>query len=247
MKPFTLALPMLAVTLLAMPARAQITSPGQTGLNAAMTKLFGDVTAFSARTEVRMLDKQDKESMRMTMNFALLDGKMRAEIDLAQIKTADMPPEAAASLKQMGMDKMVSIVRPDRKSTLVVYPSLSAFAEVPMSPEDAADLEKKYKVTRTKAGRETIDGHPCDKSKVMVIGDKNEKHEAIVWTATDMKDFPIQMQMNQAEATIVMLYKDVKLTKPEAKQFDAPAGFAKHESIEKLMQGAMLKAFGGAK
>ncbi len=247
MKPFTLALPLLAATLLALPARAQITSPGQTGLNAAMTKLFGDVTAFSARTEVRMLDKQGKESMRMTMNFALLDGKMRAEIDLAQIKTADMPPEAAASLKQMGMDKMVSVVRPDRKSTLVIYPSLSAFAEVPMSPEDAADLEKKYKVTRTKTGRETIDGHPCDKSKVMVIGDKNEKHEAIVWTATDMKDFPIQMQMNQAEATIVMLYKDVKLARPDAKQFDAPAGFAKHESIEKLMQGAMLKAFGGAK
>ena len=50
---------------------------------------------------------------------------------------------------------------------------------------------------------------------------------------------------DQPEATVVMHYKDIQLAKPEAKQFDAPAGFTKHESMEKLMQAAMMKTLGG--
>jgi hypothetical protein len=229
------------------PARAQLPAAGATGLNAAMTKLFGDVTAFSSQADVRLKENGGKDSLSLTMNFALLDGKMRAEIDMTQIKSAEVTAEAAASFKQMGMDKLVTIVRPDRKSTLLVYPTLRAYTEAPMSPQDAAELDGKYTVTKDKVGRETVDGHPCEKHKVTVTSEKGEKHEALVWYATDLKNFPVQMQMNQKDATVVMLYKDVKLAKPEANLFEAPAGFTKHESMEKLMQGAMMKMLGGAK
>ena len=176
---------------------------------------------------------------------AMLDGKVRAEIDLSQIKSKEMPPEAAASLKQMGMDKMVSVVLPEKKSTLVIYPSLRSYAEVPMSKDDASTIDTKYKIETTKLGTETLDGHACVKNKVIVTGEKGDKHEAIVWNATDMKDFPLQMQMNQNEATVVMRYSNIQLVRPDAKQFEAPAGFTKHASVEQMMQGAMLKMLGG--
>jgi hypothetical protein len=32
--------------------------------------------------------------------------------------------------------------------------------------------------------------------------------------------------------------------KPDAKQFDAPAGFTKYASVEKIMQDAMMKGLG---
>ena len=227
------------------PGNAQLPS-NPAGLNAAMTKLFGNVTAFSSKAEVKMLDKAQKETMSMNMDFALLEGKIRADIDFAQVKNAEMAG-ALAQLKQMGMDRMSSIVRPDKKTTLIIYPGLQAYAETPMPPEESAALEKNYKIEKTKLGKETIDGQPCDKNKVVVSGEKGEKHEAIVWTATNMKDFPVQMQMNQNEATVVMKYKDVQLKAPDAKQFEAPAGYTKHESMEKLMQGAMLKMLGGGK
>ena len=235
---------LLAFLVITAPAQAQV-PPNPAGLNASMLKLFGNFTGFSSKAVVRMLDKSDKETMNMSMNFALLDGKIRLDVDMAQVKSKELTPEMLAPLKQIGMDKMVSIVRPDRKATFVIYPSLQAYAEVPMSSEDAADLNKDFKVEKSKLSKETIDGHPCEKSKVTVTDGKGGKQEALVWNAADLKDFPVQMQMDQPEAKVVMTYKDIQMTKPEARQFEVPAGFTKHDSMEKLMQAAMTKTLGG--
>ena len=226
-------------------ATAPMPAPGPAGLNAAMTQLFGDFTAFSARAEVRLKDKARKDTLSMGMDFAVLDGKMRADIDLAQIKSKDMSPETVASLKQLGMDKMVTIVRPDRKSTLVVYPALRAYAEAPMSKQDSEDLARTYKVEKTKLGTERVDGHPCDQYRVTVTSEKGDRHEALVWYAADVKGFPIQMQLNQPEATVLMLYRNIKLDRPPGRDFEAPVGFSKHTSVENLMQEAMMKMMGG--
>ena len=224
-------------------AQAQL-NPAQTGLNAAMTKLFGDFTAFSSKAEVRMLDPGDKESIALLMDFTLLDGKMRADIDMATLKNKEFPPEVFAQFKQMGMDRMTTVVRPDKKTTLLIYPALQAYAELVMSKESQAELAGDYKVEKIQVGKETAGGHPCEKYKVTVRGSKGEKHEAFVWNATDFQKFPVQIQMNEPNAKIVFVYKDIKLARPEAKQFEVPAGFTKYDSVEKLMQGAMGKMLG---
>src|ERR1043165_5368668 len=219
-------------------------NPGQSGLNAAMTKLFGDFTAFSSKADLRMLDSAGKESIALIMNFTLLDGKMRADIDMATLKNKEFPPEVYAQFKQMGMDRMTTVVRPDRKTTLVIYPALQSYAEFPMSKESQAELEGNYKLEKIKIGNETAGGHPCEKYKVTVRASKGEKHEAFVWNATDFQKFPVQIQMNEPDAKIMIVYKDIKLARPDAKQFDVPASFKKYDSVEKLMQGAMTKTFG---
>jgi hypothetical protein len=245
MKKFCSLFALTTALFLCPPVFGQMPNPGQApGMNAAMTKLFGDVTAFSSKATVRLLDKTQKETMLMPLGFALLDGKMRAEIDLTQLKSKDLQPEAMAMFKQMGMDKMTTIIRPDRKTTMVVYPSMQGYAEVPMSKEDAAASGKDYKVTSTKVGNETVEGHPCEKQKVLVTADNGEKHEALVWKATDLKNFPIQMQIQQGDGSVIMNYRDVSTARPEAKLFEAPAGYTKHPSVEKMMEGAMMKMMG---
>lgn len=235
----------LALLLAAAQCPAQMPSFNQPGMNAAMTKLFGNITAFSAKAQVRMLDRAEKETMSLPMDFIMLEGKIRLEVDLAQIKSKEFTPEMLATFKQMAMDKMVSIVRPDKKATLVIYPALQVYAEVPMPMEDVADLEKTYKVERTALGKETLDGHPCEKNRVNVVNGNGGRQEAVVWNAADLKEFPVQMQMNQPEATVLMRYRDVQFARPEAKLFEAPTGFTKYDSMEKLMQGAMMKMLGG--
>src|SRR5262249_61831740 len=109
-------------------------------------------------------------------------------------------------------------------------------AETPMSREQAADLATKFKVEKASLGQETIDGHACEKSKVLLRGDKGEKHDAVVWNATDLNRFPVRIQMNQPEATVLMQFKEIKLARPEEKQFEAPASFARYDSIERLVR-----------
>lgn len=224
---------------------AQLPSPGQTGINAALTKLFGDFQSFSSKSEVRMLDKAQKQSLSMLMDFAMLDGKIRADIDLSRIKSDQMPAEALSYLKQMGMDKMQTIVHPELKTTLVVYPALKSYANTPMSAEEAAGLTYKYEVRKEKLGQEEVEGRACEKMKVTISSEKGGKHEAVIWCDPSLKNFPVKMQIPSEDSTVIMFYREVKLQKPEARLFEVPASYTKYDSIEKLMQSAMMKMMGG--
>jgi hypothetical protein len=108
-------------------------------------------------------------------------------------------------------------------------------------------LGRKYTLRKEKLGAETVEGRACDKYKVSVTGDNNEKHEAILWCDPRLKDFPIQMQLNQPDATVIMVYRQVKLEQPDPQMFEATAGYAKYTSIEKLMQDAISKRLGTGK
>jgi hypothetical protein len=216
-------------------------APGASGTSAAMIKLFGTNTGFSSRSEFIVLDKAKKETTTVLMNYALLDGKTRTEIDLNQLKSVDMPPALVPTMKQLGMDLTVVISRPDKKVVLSIFPRAKSYIEVAMSKDEAMAADKTYAINKVPLGKETIDGHPCEKDKVTLTAGKGDKLEPIVWYATDMNNFPIRIEMPWENGTVVIvIFKDVKLTRPEAKQFEAPAGLTRYTSGEALAD-AMAK------
>jgi len=222
-------------------ASAQMGTPN-TGINAAMIKLFGDTKAFTAKAQARVLDKELKEVSTIPMTMSLLDEKLRAEMDLTQAKSSMMPPEAAAMMKQAGMDKMITIVRSDKKATLLCYPGAQAYAEMPFSESESAES----KVETTEVGKDTIDGHPCVKMKLSSTDSKGRPQEAFVWQATDLKKFPIQIQMSQRANTVIVKFDAPKLEKPAASLFEAPEGHTKYPTAQALGQAVMMKMFSGA-
>ena len=210
-------------------------------MTAALTKLFGELKAFTAKAEVQVLDEAQKEKVSMPMDFALLDNNVRVEMDLTQMKNKDMPPGAADSLKQMGMAQIVSLIRPDKKAIYVMYPNQKTVLNMPMSPEDAAAAEKTPKLEKTAVGKETVDGHACVKNKVVITDDKGKNLEATTWNATDLKDFPVQIQTKDNQNTTVVHFKEVQFAKPEAKSFEIPADYTQFNDPQEMMQSIMKK------
>jgi len=223
---------------------AQLPGGSQAGLNAGMLKLFDDVGGFTSKAEIRVQEKGSPDAVTMTVGFAMRDGKVRMDLDMSAVKSKQLPPETLAAFKAAGLETLATIVRPDRKSTLLIYPRVQGYTEVPMSRDEAAGLERKFKIQKTRLGSETLGGYSCDKNNVVISADTGEKHHATVWYATELKDFPIKVQMEQPQMTVVFQYRDVKLAPPEASRFEAPAGFTRYGTAEQLMQNAMMKAMG---
>jgi hypothetical protein len=211
------------------------------GIDSAMIKMFGDVKAFTAPAEVHLLDKELKEISVMPMTFALRDGQMRADMDLSQAKGAAMPPEATAMMKQVGMDKMVTLIQPEKKVTTLIYPNAQACADIAVSEDEVAD-----KFESKELEKETVEGHPCKKVKLTSTDSKGKIQEALVWQATDLKNFPIKMQMAQKANTVIVNFRDPKLESPPASQFEVPAGYTRYPNVQALMQAVMMKMFSGA-
>jgi hypothetical protein len=216
------------VLLSAHPALAQVSGPGApTGVNAAFVKLFGNLSTFTAKVETRVTDSYQRELVRMPMEFAALDSKVRLEINLAQIQSKDFTPTMLATLKQAGMDRMISVFRPDKKATYLIYPGVQSYQELPIAKGEAEAFEKGLTLEKSPLGKETIDGHACVKNKVTVKGGKGAVLEAVTWNATDLKDFPLQIEMKEKGNTMRMDFTQVLFVKPNAKQFDVPPTYGK--------------------
>jgi hypothetical protein len=214
-------------------------SGGAGGMNGAMIALFGSNTTFSARAEFVVLDRDQKETENLPLNYQFSNGKMRMDIDLDQFKSTEKSAQFLPTLKRYGMDQTIVITRPDRKLTWSVYPRAKAYAEIPMSKEEITAQAANYKFDKTPEGRETVDGHDCAKFKITLTTTKAEKveaTEATVWSATDLQAFPIQMQMAiDADSTMVIKFRDVKLAPPEDGQFEVPGALTKYDSAEALL------------
>src|SRR5688572_14836042 len=113
-------------------AYAQLPGGSQAGLNAALLKLLADAPGFRSKAEVRVEEKGQSSPMTMMVDFLYLDGKARLDLDMNAIKSKQLPPETLAGFKAAGMDKVSTIVRPDRKSVFLVYPSTQGYVEMPM-------------------------------------------------------------------------------------------------------------------
>lgn len=220
---------------------AQPGGPTQPGFDAALLQLFGEHKAFSAQGELRVLDSQQKEKVVLPMEFAMREGKFRTEVDLTRMRGSQANPEQMAVLKQMGMDRIVSITRTDTGSLHLIFPSARAAVRLEMSPEDRAAVEKPPALERKSLGEETVDGHRCHKEQVTLTAANGRKMEVTVWTAADLKGFPVQIQTSEKGDTVTFRYRNVKFTAPSADLFEAPSGYTAYTNMEAFTMGMMQK------
>jgi hypothetical protein len=219
--------------------------PKGPNLSGAMAKLFGENTGFSASIEMSTKFGNGPEPMVMPGKIAYLDGKSRFEMDLTQAKGTPMRPEQAAQMKAMGMGEMIVISRPDKKISCLVYPGLQSHVEMPLQEADLPGDLAKFKIETTELGKETLDGRSCVKNKVVVTDDQGRKHESTVWNATDLKNFPVKIESIQNGTPVTMSFREVKLAKPDAALFEAPANSTKYADMMQMMREGMMKKLGG--
>jgi hypothetical protein len=211
------------------------------GMDLSFVKLFGENPAFTARSEMKISDKTGKEVMSMSTTVAMLGGKMRTEVDMNTMKGAMFPPAALAQMKQMGMDHTINLARADKKLVYIVFPGMKSYASMPIPEATIQSMSPTNKMEKTELGKEAIDGHPCVKSKITTTDDNGKPREFIVWNATDLKDFPVQFQTSENGQTVTSTYKNIKLGKPDEKQFDPPADFKGYNDVQEMMMSAMQK------
>ena len=226
--------------------RAQVTAGASPGLNAALVRLFDGVTGFTAQLDLRMVDTNGTETLNAPMKFSLLDGMMRGDLDVTKLKSKDLPALAATAASSVGMDRVITLVRPDKKETYLLYPKFQACVVAPLDDEDVEALKKPAKLAKTPLARETLDGHPCIKNKVVVTEADGRKHAATVWNATDLKDFPVQIQTVDEADTIILRFRLIKFERPAAKDFDLPAGTKKYDDAGELSKAVMKQLIGQA-
>jgi len=236
----------LAVSVCGMVASAQMPGSGGGGVSTVMIKLFPDTPAFTGKASVRVVDPKNVELMHMASTFTMLDGKLRVDVDWGLIVSKQLNPTVVPTLRKAGLDHLSSVIRPDKNAMYLVYPGAQSYASIPLTAEDS-DLAG-LKLTRTPIGRETVDKHPCVKNHSVVKDQKNGTvFDGTTWNATDMQNFPLQIQMKENGNTTTIHFQQVSFTRPDAKLFDEPASYKRFTETRALEAAALNKAAGSQK
>ncbi len=133
---------------------------------------------------------------------------------------------------------MVSIIRPEQRTTLITFPKLRALVKLDMPPTESEAFLKRAKIERTTVGKEKKEGHPCVKQRVVITDDTGKKSEATVWIATDLRDFPVCVATKEKEGTVVIRFKQIQFVRTDASKFEPPAGYVECADMQVLMAGA---------
>lgn len=221
-------------------AWAQFDGPGSPGVSASLIRLFGTNTAFTAQVEYQLLAKDSKELIGMPMAFARFGSRLRVEIDLARMRNR-VRPDAAAQMKPLGIDQIVTIIRPDLRATCQVFPKLRALAKLPMPPSESEAFLKPAKMERTPVGREKMEGYACVKYRVVATDENGKRHEATVWNAPELRDFPVCVATREGDETAVIRFRQIQFAAPDAAKFEPPAGYTEYADIPAIMAGPAQK------
>lgn len=234
---------LVAGSFLLLPLKAQQGMGGPSvGSDAAFIKLFENFKGFSSECEIS-IDSPAQGKMTLFCTMDLSDKKVRTDMDLTKMKSAQMPPEAMEQVKAMGMARMCSIVLSDKKEMYLIYPDLKAYAKMASPGTPATKEEAAVKPKETDLGNETVEGHACIKRKVEVTaGGKTQVFTT--WVAKDMEEFPIRLEMDESGAHVVMIFHKVKLEAPAASRFELPTGFTAYSDMQQMMQAEMMKRMG---
>jgi outer membrane lipoprotein-sorting protein len=215
--------------------------PGGQGnpAHAKMAKLFGKTGGFNATAQSSTVDSSGLETI-TDMDYAVRDGMVRMEMDLTKTKTmrkgkpVKKRDDDMEGMAGMGLNKQVTLVRPDKQATYLVYPGLKAYCEVAK-----VSTNEQSKTEWTAQGHDTIDGHPCVKYLVTTTKADGTTEESTAWKATDLKDFIIQTVTVSGGDTTTLKFTNIKFDKPATGLFELPADYKQYGSIQEMMMGAM--------
>ncbi|NBV20885.1 MAG: hypothetical protein EBS05_02665 [Proteobacteria bacterium] len=213
-------------------------------LAASLSEFFSDTRAFTAGVELTLPAQEGSAPMKLPFGVAMADGKMRWELNLANVKSAELPPESIKGVQDMGLDRMFFIYLPGKPLTLV-FPGMKSYLDLALPKTDGvqqAAQEKIGRLEKKEVGREIIAGQPTVKYAVKVPGDDGS---ATVWQATNLQNLPIKIGITKDKQTYQLQLSNVRLGQPNAAYFQVPAGLTKQTDMNAIMQAAALKSFGG--
>ena len=116
-------------------------------LAAALSEFFSDTRAFTAGVELALPANEGGESMKLPFGVAMADGKMRWELNLANVKSAELSPDALTGLKGIGLDRMAFIYLPGKPLTLVL-PAMKTYVEMEVPKAEGVQQQAQEKIGR---------------------------------------------------------------------------------------------------
>ncbi len=141
-----------------------------------------------------------------------------------------------------GGQKMITIMRHDKKVVWMLMPEQKMYMETSISNNSRPENLSGYKIEQTVVGTETVNGVSATKSKVVMTDSKGAKMGGFMWTTSDkigVKTDVIAMDKS-SKMRIKMDLTNLKVGRQDPALFEIPAGYTRMD-MGGMMGGARYR------
>ena len=176
---------------------------------------------------VDKLDRQNFPGIAQDIEHALAEVGSRHGVSIT-MKPWRVRESAAETMLSIG------ILRPDKNRMYLLFPRFTSMVELAYDKGTGTDPAPPPKITKTLLGKETIGDASCQKSQLQVSESDGEQYDITVWESPNWNNFPVQMKIGSPPALVQ--FQDLHLEAPSSSLFEVPAGYAKYEGIQEIIQ-----------
>jgi hypothetical protein len=154
------------------------------------------------------------------------DTVMEHEAGAMQGKVYYAPGKERREMNQGGMN-MVTISRHDKKVMWMLMPETKSYMEMPMGAQSAPGDISGYKMEHSEVGKDTLNGVPTTKSKLIMTGPDGGKLGGFMWSTKE--GIMVKMDAISVDKGDKMRIKqeltNLKIGKQDPQLFEIPPGY----------------------
>ncbi len=207
-------------------------------LAAALSQFISDTRTFTANANLTVTDTNGAP-VQMPFGVAMDNGKMRFDLNLAQVKSETLNESSVTAIKGLNLDRLMFVYFPGQPTRLV-FPGMRAFVEMPLdnslsqvqdkATDQASRIQKQF------LGAEAAAGVAARKYRLSIPG---QQQNAFVWEAPALNDLPVQLAVNSGGQNYQFSFRNVRQGPVDPRTFGIPANFRKYNSMTELMTQAV--------
>jgi hypothetical protein len=183
-----------------------------------LSSLFGEDVSFTATAETVV--RQGHDTIRMLVSYVVRGGRIRTEMDMADIEGGRMTPEGLQQMRRVGVDRIIYIYNQDASTVDMVCPGMNGY--IRMAGQESTGKGPAINIQDTPIGEETVEGHPCDVHELVWAQTIGPQRQGKVWRARDMDAFPLQFEFREGDLSTRVLFKNIERTTPDSSLFVPP-------------------------
>ena len=210
-------------------ARAQFLPAGAppTGFERFILTLFGGQPSFVASGTLHIQDANENNLANIACQIDALGSNMFIQMN------GFFPGSNAAPVANMMKEMRSSdILRPDLQREYLVYPMFQSYVEMELTTKAPGGGEPYPHLSKLVLGKESLNGHDCQKSQWTVSDSQGAEQKVMVWTENDLRNFPVVLKFPSSTNLVELDVSAVDFSPPPATVFEVPAGYFKYEAIQ---------------
>jgi hypothetical protein len=208
-------------------------------LDCALAKLLQALDNFSAAGVVEIHSKVDgKPDIRsLPFTLSILGEKIRSDIDLRRIDEGLKTDDEFATMRQIGINQLVTVTIPKLSSYTVLVPEMNSYVNHPLPLPDVPGL---IRVGSRISGEDKIHGKLYSKFDLDMVYNTGEVVKVEWWANPNTRDQPEFLKFTREESSIIVRFKAYQLGSPPASSFEVPPDYSKYSEMGLLMQARTI-------